>query len=139
HFRFAYKVDSSGATGFIAHVVYRDAKGAITKTELLSSKSISPTPSLWQASPNSPLATIIPLDATTKSASVQIKFSVASPADLSSDIASTVLGKNALSSFISSITGGVNKAMNIGIAPTSSLVNLGVTIDSVMVDPYRRG
>ncbi|MEH3055150.1 MAG: hypothetical protein PGN13_14320 [Patulibacter minatonensis] len=139
HFRFAYKVDSSGATGFIAHVVYKDARGAVTKTELLSSKGLSLTPSQWQASPNSPLATIIPLNATSKSASVQIKFSVASPADLSSDIATTVVGDNALSSFIGGITGGVNQAINVGVSPTAGLVNLGVTIDSVMVDPYRRG
>ncbi len=139
HFRFTYKVDSVGATGFIAHVVYKDARGTVTKTELLSSKSISPTPSQWQASPNSPLATLIPLNATTKSATVQIKFTVASPADLSSDIATAVVGNNALGGFISGITGGVNQAMNVGISPTASLVNLGVTIDSVMVDPYRRG
>ncbi len=139
HFRFAYKVDSAGATGFIAHVVYKDARGAVTKTELLSSQAISITPSAWQASPKSPLATIIPLNATTKSASVQLKFSVASPADLSSDIATAVVGTNALSGFISGITSGVNQAMNVGISPTSGLVNIGVTIDSVMVDPYRRG
>ncbi|MDQ8045460.1 MAG: hypothetical protein AAGC46_11845 [Solirubrobacteraceae bacterium] len=139
HFRFAYKVDNVGAAGFIADVVYKDARGAVTKTEIVSSKSLSLTPALWAASPNSPLATIIPLNASTKSASVQIKFSVASPANLGSDITTGVLGNNGISQIVGGATGIANSASNIGLGATSSVVNVGVTIDSVMVDPYRRG
>ncbi len=139
HFRFAYKVDNVGAAGFIAHVVYKDARGTVTKTELLSSTALSLTPSLWKASPNSPLATIIPLNTTTKSASVQIKFSVASPANLASDVTTTVLGNNPISNIVKGATGIADSATNIGTGIASNIVNVGVTIDSVMVDPYRRG
>ncbi|MDQ8043454.1 MAG: hypothetical protein AAGC46_00580 [Solirubrobacteraceae bacterium] len=139
HFRFAYKVDNVGAAGFVAYVIYRDAAGAVTKTQLLSSSGLSIAPSAWQASPSSPLATIIPLSSTNKSASVQLKFVASSPADMASDITTAVVGTNAISGIVKGATGIASSATNIGTGIASNVVNVGVSIDSVMVDPYRRG
>lgn len=140
HFRFTYKVDNVGAAGFIAYVIYRDAAGELTKTELLSSTGLSLTPTFWQASPNSPLATIVPLNGANRSATVQVKFLATSPADLGGDIAATVLGANSgLGKLVKGATSLASSATNIGTGITSKIVNVGVTVDSLMVDPYRRG
>ncbi|MEH3053937.1 MAG: hypothetical protein PGN13_08015 [Patulibacter minatonensis] len=105
----------------------------------MSSKVLALTPSLWQATPKSPLATIIPLNSTTKTASVQLKITALNPTDFVLDTADSIIGENAAtqavhavgsagSGLVAAITGAVSPALNIGI-----------TIDSVMVDPYRRG
>ena len=133
HFRFTYKVDNAVLSGFIAYVIYRDAAGKITNVELVSSKVLAFAPSTWTATPNSPLATIIPLNSTTKTASVQLKITSLSPTDFVNDVSGgivkpvTDLG-GAAAGLVGSITGAISPALNIGI-----------TIDSVMVDPYRRG
>lgn len=120
-FRFAYKVDNSALTGFIALVLYRDSSGQLTNVELTSSKSISFKPSTWQASPASPLATLVPLSAASRSATVQLKIVSLAPTDV-------VAGGVA--------SGAFNFAAKIASA-VSTTSNFGVTIDSVMVDPYR--
>ncbi|MDO9355154.1 MAG: hypothetical protein Q7T55_15760 [Solirubrobacteraceae bacterium] len=114
HFRFAYKVDSVGMTGFLATVTYTTTTG-VKSTQLFSSQNASITPSKWQVSPKSPLATLIPLRG--QAATVQIRLT-----------GITVAGPNI-----------VTQVMAGGFATVASpLANLGVTIDSVMVDPYRR-
>ncbi len=139
HFRFAYKVDNAVLSGFIAYVIYRDAAGKITNVELVSSKTLALAPSTWQATPKSPLATIIPLNSTTKTASVQLKITSLNPTDFVLDTADAIIGENPAtqvvhgvgslgSGLVATITGAVSPALNIGI-----------TVDSVMVDPYRRG
>ncbi len=133
HFRFAYKVDNAVLSGFIAYVIYRDAAGKITNVELISSKVLALSPSMWQATPKSPLSTLIPLNSSTKTASVQLKITSLAPTDFVNDvtggIVSPVLGfAGSLTGMVGSITSTISPALNIGI-----------TIDSVMVDPYRRG
>lgn len=120
-FRFAYKVDNSALTGFVALVLYRDSSGQLTNVELTSSKSISFKPSAWQASPASPLATLVPLSVANRSATVQLKILSLAPTDV-------VAGGVA--------SGAFNFAAKIASA-VSTTSNFGVTIDSVMVDPYR--
>ncbi len=133
HFRFAYKVDNAVLSGFIAYVIYRDAAGKITNVELISSKVLALAPSTWQATPKSPLATIIPLNSTTKSASVQLKITSLSPTDLVNDTTGGALAP---------VTGAVGLAGGLVGTITGSIspvLNIGITVDSVMVDPYRRG
>ncbi len=133
HFRFAYKVDNAALSGFIAYVIYRDAAGKITNIELISSKVLALAPSLWAATPKSPLATIIPLNSTTKTASVQLKITSLSPTDFVNDVTGGIV--EPVTSFAGSMTGLVGSITG-SISPA---LNIGITIDSVMVDPYRRG
>ncbi len=133
HFRFAYKVDNAVLSGFIAYVIYRDAAGKITNVELISSKVLALAPSTWQATPKSPLATIIPLNSTTKTASVQLKITSLSPTDLVND---TTGGAFAPITSTVGTAGGLVGSITGAVSPT---LNIGITVDSVMVDPYRRG
>lgn len=137
HFRFVFKVDNAVLTGFLAHVVYRDASGKITGVELVSSKAISLTPSQWQTSPKSPLATIIPLNPTTKSTTVQLKLTALSPTDLVNDTASAIIGQNPLVDFVTQVGGGSANVVSTITGLFGNKTNIGVTVDSVMVDPYR--
>jgi FlaG/FlaF family flagellin (archaellin) len=139
HFRFAYKVDNASLSGFQAFVIYRDAAGKVTGMELVSSKGISLVPTLWKASPNSPLATLLPLNSTSKTASVQLKFYALSPVDFVSDVTTAIIGENALTSAVYAIGGAATGLVGAITGSLSSLTNIGVSIDSVMVDPYRRG
>jgi hypothetical protein len=137
HFRFAYKVDNAALSGFISYVVYRDATGRITNIELLSSKVLALAPSKWQPSPLSPLATLLPLNGVTKSATVQLKILALNPTDLIKDTTAVFIGPNILINGVAAIAGG---ATGLVAGITSAVgVNIGVSIDSVMVDPYRRG
>lgn len=133
HFRFAYKVDNAVLTGFIAYVIYRDAAGKVTNIELVSSKLVSITPSLWQATPKSPLATIVPLNPTSKSASVQLKLTALSPTDILDDMTNDAFKP------ITKTVGVAGGAVGAITGLFGNATNIGVTVDSVMVDPYRRG
>lgn len=139
HFRFAYKVDNASLGGFVAYVLYRNSAGAITKAELLSSKTLSLTPTAWQASPNSPLATLLPLNASTKSATVQIKFLSLNPTDFVNDVGTAILGDNAAVNAATSIAGAGSSLVATISSSVAPIANIGVSVDSVMVDPYRRG
>lgn len=139
HFRFVYKVDNASLSGFVAYVVFRDAAGKITNIQLVSSRGISLTPTLWQASPASPLATLIPLDGSTKSASVQLRIIALSPVDIVKDFSDAIIGDNALTSLVASVGGAATGLVGTITGSVSQLLNIGVSIDSVMVDPYRRG
>ena len=138
HFRFVFKVDNAVLTGFLAHVVFRDASGKITGVELVSSKAISLTPSTWQASPKSPLATIIPLNPTSRSATVQLKLTALSPTDLVNDTATAIIGQNPLVDFVTQVGGGGANVVSTITGLFGNKTNIGVTVDSVMVDPYRK-
>lgn len=138
HFRFVFKVDNAVLTGFLAHVVYRDAAGNITGVELVSSKALSLTPTQWQASPKSPLATIIPLNPTTKSTTVQLKLTALSPTDFVNDTATAIIGQNPLVDFVTQVGGGGANVVSSITGLFGNTMNIGVTVDSVMVDPYRR-
>jgi hypothetical protein len=133
HFRFAYKVDNAVLSGFIAYVIYRDAAGKITNIELISSKVLALSPSMWQATPKSPLSTLIPLNASSKTASVQLKITSLSPADLVNDVTGGMIEP------ITNLAGGAMGLVGAITSSVSPLLNIGITIDSVMVDPYRRG
>lgn len=139
HFRFTYKVDNASLSGFLAYVIYRDAAGKITSLELVSSKGLSLAPTLWQASPKSPLATLIPLNATTKSATVQLKILALSPTDFVKDVSDAIIGENPLTAMVTQVGGAATGLVSIITSTLSSATNIGVKIDSVMVDPYRRG
>lgn len=133
NFRFAFKIDNAVLSGFMAYVIYRDADGKVTNVELLSSKLVSFTPSRWQASPKSPLATIVPLNNSSKSASVQLKITCLSPTSIIDDLTGGAF---------TPITAAVGTAGGVVGSLTGLLgnaANIGVTVDSVMVDPYRRG
>ncbi len=133
HFRFAFKVDNAVLSGFIAYVIYRDAAGKVTNIELVSSKLLSLSPSMWQATPKSPLATIIPLNSSTKTASVQLKLTCLSPTDIVNDATGGML--EPVTSFVGTAGGLVGSITGL----LGNQTNIGVTVDSVMVDPYRRG
>lgn len=133
HFRFAFKVDNAVLTGFIAYVIYRDAAGKVTNIELVSSKILALSPSLWQATPKSPLATLIPLNPGTKTASVQLKLTALSPTDLVDDLTGGALKP------ITNLVGTAGGLVGSITGLFGNQLNIGVTVDSVMVDPYRRG
>ena len=133
HFRFAFKVDNAVLSGFIAYVIYRDAAGKITNIELVSSKLLALSPSTWQATPNNPLATLIPLNATAKTASVQLKLNCLSPTDLVNDVTGGVVAP--ITNFVGVAGGLVGSVTGL----LGNQTNIGITVDSVMVDPYRRG
>jgi hypothetical protein len=139
HFRFTYKVDNASLSGFLAYVIFRDNAGKITSIELVSSKGISLAPTLWQASPKSPLATLIPLNGTTKSATVQLKIIALSPVDLVKDFSDAIIGANPLTGMVTQVGGAATGLVSVITGTVSTATNIGVKIDSVMVDPYRRG
>jgi hypothetical protein len=136
-FRFAYKVDNAVLSGFIAYVIYRDANGTITNVQLISSKVLALSPSNWQASPASPLSTLIPLSATNKAATVQLKITSLNPTDFVNDTATAVIGSNPLVNAVTGIGGAASNLVGQVTSSVSPALNIGVTIDSVMVDPYR--
>lgn len=133
HFRFAFKVDNAVLSGFIAYVIYRDATGKVTNIELVSSKILALSPSTWQATPKSPLATLIPLNPGTKTASVQLKLTALSPTDLVDDLTGGALKP------ITNLVGTAGGLVGSITGLFGNQLNIGVTVDSVMVDPYRRG
>lgn len=111
YFRFMAKPDSS-MSGYRAVVIYRNAAGDVTNAQFTSSADVKWGEGSWSASAISPLATKIPLSATNPTASVQLLF-----VSTGNQVA---VGIN----FWGKFTGG----------------DVGQTvIDSVMVDPYRRG
>lgn len=110
YFRFMAKADSSMA-GYDAIVIYRNEAGAVTSTQFTSSSDISWGNGGWVASKVSPLATKIPL-ADGATASVQLKF----------------------------VSTGNGVAVGVGLWGRLTGGSVAQTlIDSVMVDPYRRG
>jgi hypothetical protein len=109
YFRFVAKPDNSLA-GYEAIVLYKNTSGQITQAQFTSSSDASWGAGKWAASKISPLAVKIPL-ATGATASVQLLF--VSTGNLASAI---------------SLWGAFAK----GAVGTTS-------IDSVEVDPYRRG
>lgn len=139
HFRFVYKVDNAVLSGFIAYVIYRDAAGKITNVELVSSKALAMAPSTWQASPKSPLATIIPLNSVSRTASVQLKITALNPTDFVLDTSEAIIGQNAATDLVHTVGSAGSGLVGAITGAVSPALNIGVTIDSVMVDPYRRG
>ncbi|MDQ8046139.1 MAG: hypothetical protein AAGC46_15235 [Solirubrobacteraceae bacterium] len=139
NFRFTYKVDNASLSGFIAYVIYRDATGAVTNVQLVSSKALTIAPSAWQASPKSPLATLIPLNATAKTASVQLKITSLSPTDFVQDTATAVTGNSAITAAATTMGGAASNLVATISGAVTPIANIGVTIDSVAIDPYRRG
>jgi hypothetical protein len=111
YFRFMAKPTNAMA-GYKAVVMYRDEEGDITSEQFTSSAEITWGDGSWSASKVSPLATRIPLDGDDATASVQIKF----------------------------VSTGNPVALGIGAWGRLTGGTVGTTnIDSVMVDPYRRG
>ncbi len=111
HFRFASKPDNAIA-GYEAVVLYKNTDGAVKQAQFTSSASQSWGSGKWAPSSPSPLATKIPLLAGGKTASVQIMF----------------------------VSTGNKLAVGIGLWGLLAGGAVGtVSVDSVMVDPYRRG
>lgn len=111
HFRFVSKPDNAIA-GYEAIVLYRSAEGSVTQAKFTSSASQSWGSGRWAPSSPSPLATKIPLVSGGKTASVQIMF----------------------------VSTGNKVAVGIGLWGRLTGGSVGtVSIDSLMVDPYRRG
>ncbi len=109
YFRFMAKPTGSMA-GYKAIVVYRNSTGTVAEQQFTSSQEITWGDGKWSASAINPLATKIPLAAGT-SATVQLKF----------------------------VSTGNQVAVGIGFWGKFT-TSVGTTqIDSVMVDPYRRG
>lgn len=110
HFRFVSR-PAGALAGYAAIVIYRNAAGKITEAQFTSSRSQSWSPNVWAASPLSPLATEIPLGSG-ETATVQLKF----------------------------ISTGNTSAPGIKYWGGFALGTIATTqLDSVMVDPYRRG
>ncbi len=109
YFRFVMKSAHKG--GYLAMVLWRNDAGQLTQAEFTSSAYVTLLESAWSPSAVSPLATKIPLGSG-KAASVQLKL-------------------------IS--TGNQNYSSTNILGTLASNVFGSVTIDSVMVDPYRRG
>lgn len=111
HFRFVSKPDNAIA-GYEAIVLYKNTEGQVKQAQFTSSASQSWGSGKWAPSSTSPLATKIPLLAGGKTASVQIMF----------------------------VSTGNKIAVGIGLWGRFAAGSIGtVSIDSVMVDPYRRG
>ncbi len=111
HFRFASKPDNAIA-GYEAVVLYKNSDGAVKQAQFTSSASQSWGSGKWAPSSPSPLATKIPLLAGGKTASVQIMF----------------------------VSTGNKIAVGVGLWGRLTGGSVGtVSVDSVMVDPYRRG
>ncbi|MBJ7472907.1 MAG: hypothetical protein JHD16_16490 [Solirubrobacteraceae bacterium] len=103
---------TSSMAGYQAIVIYRNAAGSITNAQFTSSADIKWGEGAWSASAISPLATKIPLTAESPTASVQLHF----------------------------VSTGNKVALGIGFWGKFTGGDVGQTnIDSVMVDPYRRG
>lgn len=136
HFRFAFKVDNASMSGVMALVIYRDARGEVNNVEITSSKRVTAHPTFWQASENSPLATLLPLDKDTNTATVQIKFVSLLPSDFIDDLLTKTRGENTYRAAMLAAQAVYERTF---AAAASPFYNVGVTIDSVMVDPYRRG
>lgn len=109
YFRFAMSSLHKG--GYLAVVLWRNSSGQLTQAEFTSSKYVTTLSSGWQPSAVSPLAVKLTLG-TDRAATVQLKF-------------------------IS--TGNQNYADTNILGTLASNVFGSVSIDSVMVDPYRRG
>jgi hypothetical protein len=110
-FRFMARPENALA-GYKAIVIYRDADGDVTTSEFVSSSQTNWSPGGWDASPASPLATKIPLDGPDETAAVRLRF----------------------------VSTGNPLAVGIGLWGYLTGGTVGTTnIDSVMVDPYRRG
>lgn len=111
HFRFVSKPDNAIA-GYEAIVLYKNVEGQVKQAQFTSSASQSWGSGKWAPSSTSPLATKIPLLAGGRTASVQIMF----------------------------VSTGNKLAVGIGLWGHFAGGSIGtVSIDSVMVDPYRRG
>ena len=109
YFRFMAKPTGAMA-GYQAIVLYRDSAGKVTQAQFTSSKDITWGDGAWSPSAIAPLAKKIPLTSGA-TASVQLKF----------------------------VSTGNQVAVGIGFWGKFT-TNTGTTsIDSVMVDPYRRG
>jgi hypothetical protein len=79
------------------------------------------------------------LNSTTKTASVQLKIVALNPTDFVDDAATAIIGDNAATSAVHAIgSAGSNLVATISGA-VAPIANIGITVDSVMVDPYRRG
>lgn len=109
HFRFAMKSANKG--GYVAAVLWRNSSGQLTQAEFTSSAYVTTLSSTWAPSALSPLATKLTLG-TDNAATVQLKI-------------------------IS--TGNQNWADTNILGTLASNLFGSVAIDSVMVDPYRRG
>lgn len=110
YFRFMAKATSAMA-GYKAIVIYRDGSGAVKTSQFTSSSEISWGDGSWVPSKVSPLATNIPLTQG-QTASVQLRFE----------------------------STGNRVAVGIGFWGKFTGGDVGATnIDSVLVDPYRRG
>ncbi|MDO9354141.1 MAG: hypothetical protein Q7T55_10625 [Solirubrobacteraceae bacterium] len=112
HFRFASKPDNAVA-GYAAVVLYRDSAGKVKEAKFTSSAFQAWGAGKWAASSISPLATKIPLlSGGGKTASVQIMF----------------------------VSTGNPTAVGVGFWGKFAAGAIGkVSIDSLMIDPYRRG
>ncbi len=111
HFRFASKPDNAIA-GYEAIVLYRSAEGSVQQAKFTSSSAQSWGAGAWAPSSVSPLATKIPLLAGGSTASVQLMF----------------------------VSTGNKLAVGVNLWGRLTGGTVGtVSIDSVMVDPYRRG
>ncbi|MBO9532056.1 MAG: hypothetical protein J7513_03670 [Solirubrobacteraceae bacterium] len=110
YFRFAMSSTHKG--GYVAAVLWRNSSGQLTQAEFTSSKYVTLLSSGWQPSAVSPLAVKLTLGSNDKAATVQLKI-------------------------IS--TGNQNYSDTNLLGTLASNVFGSVTIDSVMVDPYRRG
>lgn len=110
HFRFVSR-PAGALAGYAAIVVYRNTSGQVTEAQFTSSRAQSWSPNLWSVSTRSPLATGIPLGAG-DAATVQLKFVSTGNLD----------------------TPGLRYwgGFALGTIATTQL-------DSVMIDPYRRG
>ncbi|MDQ8045841.1 MAG: hypothetical protein AAGC46_13520 [Solirubrobacteraceae bacterium] len=109
YFRFAMSSVQKG--GYVAIVLWRNSSGQLTQAQFTSSAYVTTLQSSWQPSAVSPLATKITLGSD-QAATVQLKF---------------------LS------TGNQNWADTNLLGSLASNLFGSVSIDSVMVDPYRRG
>ncbi|MBJ7472270.1 MAG: hypothetical protein JHD16_13270 [Solirubrobacteraceae bacterium] len=111
HFRFVSKPDNAIA-GYEAIVLYRSAEGSVTQAKFTSSASQSWGAGRWAPSSPSPLATKIPLLSGGSTASVQIMF----------------------------VSTGNKVAVGVGLWGRLTGGSVGtVSVDSLMIDPYRRG
>ncbi|MEH3052588.1 MAG: hypothetical protein PGN13_01075 [Patulibacter minatonensis] len=108
---FRFMMSSTHKGGYIAAVLWRDAAGKLTQAQFTSSAYATLLSSGWQPSAVSPLAVKIPLGSGA-AATVQLK--------LISTGNQSYADTNLLGSLASNLFGSVS-------------------IDSVMVDPYRRG
>lgn len=111
HFRFAAKPSNSMA-GYAAMVTYRDAAGRLKDVQFTSSGDMSWGAGKWAPSKVSPLATEIPLTETGGIATARISF----------------------------VSTGNLVAVGIGFWGKFTGGSVGTTsVDSLMIDPYRRG